>query len=230
MSKPWPGKLFQQGSTDPEVLDIQKALGFGPGGQTGIFGPTTEEAVCAFQLGRGLDVDGIVGKDTWNALFAAQPSADLGLKALAEAITHVGQQEQPLGSNRGPFVNQCNEEIGVALGSFWCMSFVQKCVKDAANKLGVTVPIKRTASCSQLFQWARSNGRLVARPEVGDIFLCIGGESGHFHCGFVAGPIGADNRFETIEGNSNEDGSANGTKVARRRPGRRLSTCHYVRL
>lgn len=230
MSKPWPGKVYKRNSTDPEVLDIQKALGFGSGGQTGKFGATTEEAVSAFQLGRGLEVDGKVGKNTWDALFGPQPRPDLGRKALAEAESHVGKKEQPPGSNRGPFVDDCNDEIGVSRGSFWCMSFVQKCVKDAADKLGVAVPIKRTASCSELFRWARDHGRLAANPEPGDIFLVTGGDTGHFHCGFVAGPVGATDRFVTIEGNSNSGGSANGNQVAKRSPGRTLASCHYVRL
>jgi N-acetylmuramoyl-L-alanine amidase len=34
----------------------------------GIFGPITEEAVRRFQAGKGLTVDGIVGRQTWAAL------------------------------------------------------------------------------------------------------------------------------------------------------------------
>jgi len=35
----------------------------------GVFGPKTEAAVKAFQTDQGLVVDGIVGRNTWKALF-----------------------------------------------------------------------------------------------------------------------------------------------------------------
>jgi murein L,D-transpeptidase YcbB/YkuD len=36
--------------------------------ETGIFGPKTDQAVREFQRDNGLQVDGIVGKNTWTAL------------------------------------------------------------------------------------------------------------------------------------------------------------------
>ena len=59
---------LQKGSTDPAVRDLQealKALGHDPGSIDGVFGTTTETAVKAFQLARGITADGIVGKVTW---------------------------------------------------------------------------------------------------------------------------------------------------------------------
>ena len=132
------------------------------------------------------------------------------------------------GSNRGPEVDQYLARAGVPSPNPWCMAFVYFCVDEAAKKSNKPTPIKRTASCQDLFLWAKANGRIVARPEEGDIFLVIG-EGGHCHTGFVNGSI-VNNRFPTVEGNSNNDGSSNGIAVVSRTSGRLLSSCHYVRL
>lgn len=223
----YPGKIQKRGSEGAAVKAIQKALGVQ---QTGIFGPTTEECVTAFQRSRGLDPDGEVGKFTWAALFAPVPaSGDLGEAALKEARARIGVREKPLGSNRGQEVDSYNQRSGAPPGSFWCMSFVYFCVDEASKKLGKANPLPKTASCSKLYNWAKANGRLTSRPEPGDVFLCIGGDTGHFHTGFVDRKPFSE-RFATVEGNSNDEGSSNGIEVAHRLPGRRLASCHYVRL
>ncbi|MEM7176498.1 MAG: peptidoglycan-binding protein [Pseudomonadota bacterium] len=59
---------LRQGATGEIVMRLQLALmreGFGVGSR---FGPSTEQAVRAFQAARGLSIDGIVGVNTWNAL------------------------------------------------------------------------------------------------------------------------------------------------------------------
>lgn len=220
--------MLRRGSVGDAVAAVQKQLGVQ---QTKIFGPTTEENVTRFQRSHDLEPDGVVGAATWRQLFAPapEPTRDVGERALVSALSYVGQREEPLGSNRGAFVDECNRLAGVPLGSFWCMSFVHRCVKEAAEDINVAIPMPRTASCSFLYRWARQHNRLTSRPEVGDIFLCIGGENGHYHTGFVATKPKSE-KFQTVEGNSNDDGSANGIAVVHRIPGRRLSSCHYVRL
>ena len=59
------------GATGPAVVLLQKELkerGFDPGGVDGSFGPATSAAVRAFQRANQLDVDGVVGGSTWEAL------------------------------------------------------------------------------------------------------------------------------------------------------------------
>lgn len=223
----YPGTPLRLNSRGEHVKAVQLKLGVH---QTGIYGPTTEQNVSTFQRGRGLDVDGIVGPLTWAALFTgAVQSTDLGELALKEAKARVGVREKPLGSNRGPEVDSWNRRVGVPLGSFWCASFLWCMIEDAAKEHGLGNPVLRTASCSALYRWAREHGRLVARPEPGDIFLCIGGDTGHYHTGFVAGSV-SNGRFATIEGNGSAGGSANGVGVVSRPNGRRLESCHYVRI
>ena len=63
--------VLQQGSSGPEVADLQNKLrdrGFDPGASDGSFGPGTAAAVEAFQRSAGLGADGVVGPQTAAAL------------------------------------------------------------------------------------------------------------------------------------------------------------------
>lgn len=68
-------RLYRLGDEGPAVRDIQDrlaALGFESNGDIRAeFAKGTEEAVTAFQKAKGLDADGIVGPDTWRALYEA---------------------------------------------------------------------------------------------------------------------------------------------------------------
>ena len=61
-----PAQLLRLGSTGPDVIRVQSALGQTP---DGVFGPRTDRAVRVFQGRNGLLVDGIVGPHTWGSLF-----------------------------------------------------------------------------------------------------------------------------------------------------------------
>lgn len=68
-------RLYRVGDEGPAVRDIQDrlaALGFEPGvDERAQFGEGTAAAVTEFQKAKGLDVDGIVGPDTWRSLYEA---------------------------------------------------------------------------------------------------------------------------------------------------------------
>jgi peptidoglycan hydrolase-like protein with peptidoglycan-binding domain len=53
---------------------IQKGYDCGSFGADGQFGTATEKAVRAFQKDHGLTVDGVIGKNTWAALDAVEPT------------------------------------------------------------------------------------------------------------------------------------------------------------
>ncbi len=72
-----PSTVLRQGSAGQDVITLQYLLDviseYYPGipgpVQDGIFGSGTKQAVVAFQQRMGLVPDGIVGRDTWNALY-----------------------------------------------------------------------------------------------------------------------------------------------------------------
>jgi peptidoglycan hydrolase-like protein with peptidoglycan-binding domain len=65
-TKPRLGKWLRKGSTGDNVRYLQAALG---GLQVdGVFGPITEKAVRKFQKQQGIQIDGVVGAQTWSRL------------------------------------------------------------------------------------------------------------------------------------------------------------------
>ncbi|MBM3271488.1 MAG: D-alanyl-D-alanine carboxypeptidase family protein, partial [Candidatus Sericytochromatia bacterium] len=65
------GPLLRRGTRGEAVTALQRRLadlGFDPGPIDGIFGPRTEAAVKAFQTARRIEIDGIVGPQTWGEL------------------------------------------------------------------------------------------------------------------------------------------------------------------
>ena len=66
-----PLQLLKEGSSGPLVKQLQQILqdkGFNPGNLDGVFGLGTKAAVRAFQKANGIEADGLVGQQTWNAL------------------------------------------------------------------------------------------------------------------------------------------------------------------
>jgi hypothetical protein len=128
--------------------------------------------------------------------------------ALDALENHV--HEQPIGSNRGPQVDQYNEEAGVPLGSPWCLTFAYFCVHHASLHAGIPCPIPRGGLCSALYDWARAHGKLTATPQPGDIGLVRGGPRGHEHAVIVVSGDGPG-LFREIAGNTS--GSLAGVSV-----------------
>jgi peptidoglycan hydrolase-like protein with peptidoglycan-binding domain len=62
---------LHQGSAGPNVARVQRKL---RARATGRFGDSTRRSVLSFQRSQGLTVDGIVGPQTWDALFHITPT------------------------------------------------------------------------------------------------------------------------------------------------------------
>jgi CHAP domain/Putative peptidoglycan binding domain len=242
---PFPGRIIKAGDPDREIVkSIQHRLnevGCGPIEETGIFDVgTTKSAVKLFQArfpdvsGSPLQIDGEVGSFTWGAMFGAasvpsssSASSQLSKAAIDFAGTQIGVRERPLGSNRGPEVDQYLRAVGlnpVGQSFAWCVAFTHFCYLKAAQSLGLENPHIKTAGVLDHWNQAgRKPGvlritstRAVSDPGLvkpGSLFILdLGGGLGH--SGMVVETVGG--RLVTIEGNTNDNGSRNGIGVFRR--------------
>lgn len=136
----------------------------------------------------------------------------LAKEALFVAKTQIDIREE--GNNGGPEVKRYLKAVGLSVGYPWCMAFVYWCVDQAAQKLQLANPLIITGGV--LRQWNESNLRKVPAKasgpvQPGDIFIMdFGGGIGH--TGFVVSINGSI--VNTIEGNTNNDGSREGYEVA----------------
>jgi CHAP domain len=237
----YPGRIIKLGETDAAVVTaIGAALAARgyvqpatpePQGAPGVFDTRFKVLVKLFQsqnadqAGRPLQVDGEVGAMTWGALFSVAPtpvtSGSLAVTALGMAVSQLGVMEVPLGSNRGPMVDQYLQSTGTALGSFWCMAFVFWCFREAAAGTGMSNPFPRTAGCHDAWRRVRASQstRLITRAQAiadpalvrpGQVFVLDHG-GGMGHTGFVRQSFNGP--FRTVEGNTNPTGSNNGLGV-----------------
>jgi uncharacterized protein (TIGR02594 family) len=86
--------MLENGDSGPDVVDLQRMLPRFTGDIDGDFGDITETAVTRYQETRGLEVDGVVGQETWQALYdnapplppPAPPPDGLTLEEQAEII------------------------------------------------------------------------------------------------------------------------------------------------
>lgn len=80
------GAEMKLGASGPAVLEMQKMLGFGPAGQTGVLGPTTLRALADFQKSKGLtDNVGTFDASTLEAL-----KADFQTRQTSSAVGSFG--------------------------------------------------------------------------------------------------------------------------------------------
>ncbi len=245
----YPGRVIRQGESDAKIIrHLRRALNdrLALMGIRDLALPVTHptfdlqlvQAVKMFQarsvdrLGMPLVVDGKVGALTWAALFGPNsvPSSTtapdvLLVKAIevAAAEEAIGVREDPVGSNRGPRVDEYQIRCGLPSSGYpWCACFVYWCFDQSAQALGISNPVVRTAGCQD--HWARAAkigaGRIAANLAVnnpglvqpGMIFImAFGKKSGH--TGIVESVNGG--LITTIEGNSNAGGEREGIGVFR---------------
>lgn len=140
----------------------------------------------------------------------------IGTTALKYAIKELGKCEIPKGSNWGPDVKKYLNSVGIDFPASWCMAFVHWCHQQAADEFKIENPMFHTGGC--MLQWAkRKLDFSVAVPLPGDIFI-LSFPHGLGHTGIIESVSDANKGWiDTIEGNSNNDGSRNGEAVVRHR-------------
>ena len=141
------------------------------------------------------------------------------MRPLEIAQSQVGTEEHPKGSNKGEQVEQYLNAVGLPGGYSWCMAFVQWCFKQT------TTPFP-FVSAGVLSVYAHTTSHHVTDPQPGDVFIMEFGH-GTGHTGFVESV--EDEFIHTIEGNTNNDGSREGYKVAKRTR-RKKSILGYIRI
>lgn len=228
-----------------DVLKIQSWLSLyaiqypGSGTSTkidGDFGPATEGAVKNFQKALGISTSGVVDQKLFgmlsmnmrNAFEKPLINSDFRKLVVEAAENHLKNHPHELtikgASNSGPWVRSYMDGND---GSpwFWCMGFVQTILDQSASAAGknfkTLMPL--TYSCDTVgmiglqkgllhrFQQIRKNHTLI-KP--GDIFLSQKSRFDWTHTGIITA-VG-EGFVETIEGNTNTQGSRNGVAVMKR--------------
>ena len=135
----------------------------------------------------------------------------LAKTTLQKAISQLGVEEIPRGSNAGAAVEKYLKSVGLGKGYSWCMAFVYWCTKEASTQLGILNPLSKTAGVLDMFN--KEVDLRVKTPQPGDIFIMDYGK-GMGHAGVVEKVVGTT--LHTIEGNTNDEGSREGFEVCRR--------------
>lgn len=144
----------------------------------------------------------------------------LSEKALEIAITQLGIRENG-SSNSGKEVDQYLKSVALKPGLPWCMAFVYWCYNQAATVAGVPNFLIRTGGV--LHQWNEQQpqrkivlDKVLKKPAIiqpGAVFIMDYGK-GTGHTGLVERIH--NGLIETVEGNTNDEGSREGYEVCRR--------------
>lgn len=127
------------------------------------------------------------------------------------ALTQLGIEEKPKGSNAGQEVETYLKSVGLGKGFPWCMSFVYWVVKTSCVKTSHPNLLIKTGGV--LKQWNESQKLRVENPEPGDVFIMDYGK-GKGHAGLVIEVL-PNGTVNTVEGNTNIDGSREGYAVCK---------------
>lgn len=232
---------LQRGANGKEVRLVQEWLSLN-GVQVradGDYGPATEASIRKFQTKAKLQPTGIVDEFTLRALIAplsrvckplTTTAETFSQRVVAAARNHLREHPREIGGqNRGPWVRLYTKgKEGPAYP--WCAAFVSYLLTQAAESMrpNPEMPIKGSLSCDELASQAKAIDKFVSEGELrsgknsrtelvpGTIFLVRNHKNPNdwMHTGIVTGVM--NDYFESIEGNTNDDGDREGHEVCRR--------------
>jgi hypothetical protein len=198
-----------------------------------VYGPITTEVVARFQEDSFLEATGRVNAGTFARLVEPMRetlhqrlarSESLHEAVLEYAQGHLNQHPHEIGGqNRGPWVRMyMNGHDGHQWA--WCAGFVTFILHQATESLHVDMPIPGSFSCDTLVAQARAAGLFVSEAEArrraippGSLFLVRRTDTDWTHVGIVEETH--ELLFQTIEGNTNDEGEREGYEVCSRSRG-----------
>ena len=240
-----PKKTLTVGSRGNDVRQVQEWLQYHKSltAIDGDFGPATRAALIDFQLSIGLGDSGEVDEETWQRLVMPmtnalkQPILDPD-QSIPDVIATVAKQhveQHPIeigGQNRGPWVRlYCEGNDGIQWA--WCAGFVTLIMHQACFYREERVPIEGSVSCDTLAAQAKAKGLFVEKNDVvkgkfdwsefkgACLFLNRRTPTDWTHTGFATAASGSGSGknlvFDTIEGNTNDEGLREGFEACRRK-------------
>lgn len=146
------------------------------------------------------------------------------LKALENAVSHIGVKEDPPGSNHGHSIDQwCQRTNGIAGGYPWCAAFMYCMFADA----GLDLKVSGLTQPSWVESWVgfgRARRWIHTRPFRGDVVCFDWSADGlRDHIGIVERVLAIRWRggkfvgwVRSVEGNTSAGNDSNGGEVQRR--------------
>lgn len=136
---------------------------------------------------------------------------------LATVLESMKVRESKIKPNRGEIVDAIQKHAANFVGYPWCVAFCDFVVEKSYEILGLVSPINLGVSSSDLYRRAKADGRIIPteKAESGDVMLLKGGPTGWKHAGIVVQRL-SNGHLVTIEGNTNDAGSAEGDGVYRK--------------
>src|SRR5918994_4325710 len=166
------------GSQGDLVAHVQTRLGVA---SDGIFGPQTDAAVRKYQLSAGLDVDGIVGPNTWSSLFAKAGASGAAMGGSGVPPEVKQQVEQKLEQAGRELAAQGNAGAGTQTG----------------GQVGATTPTAPTSQGNSTLPTTQApaggscGSSTISTPVRGTVTSNFGPRGGRNHDGIdIAAPTG----------------------------------------